>query len=215
MELVKSDPTTWRERTDEFMHRLTTADIPTNAVQRELFHSNLCAEFQRVLSQVEADPTTFARFQGVRATLKFATVAFMMQDGFLPYKGELPKLVEVTIGRIRGYKGYRYTIIDEPFVFRAADNFFRKTDPGFFQHQRDFLATCCDKTVRRKYWETMVPTNLETIFRVKVVSRDLFNGAKPPHEIFLRKAEIVGQTSMMQTIRLDDQDALSSVGILL
>ncbi|KAF9308215.1 hypothetical protein BG003_011437, partial [Podila horticola] len=67
--IVMNDPSTWKEHIDEFMYRLTTADVPTNAVERELFHGNLCAELQRVLTQVEADPTTFARFQGIRATL--------------------------------------------------------------------------------------------------------------------------------------------------
>jgi hypothetical protein len=133
--------------------------------------------------------------------LKFATVTFIIQGGFWSYKGVLPELVEVAFGRIRGYKVNHYTVIDKPFVFRAADNFFRKTDPGYFQHQRDLFATCCDEAVRGKYWETVMPTNLERIFRGKVVSRDLFNGAEPPHEMFRCRADIVGRETVMQTTR--------------
>ncbi|KAF9178344.1 hypothetical protein BGZ50_007812 [Haplosporangium sp. Z 11] len=199
--IAENDPTTWRERVDAFMYRLTTADIPTSAVERKLFHSNLCVELQHVLGQVEAGPTTFTRFQGIRATLKFAAIAFIMQDGFLSYKWEPLELVEVAFGGVRGYKDDRYTMIDEPFVFRTADVFFRKTDPRYFQHQRDLLATCFDGAVRGKYWETVLPTNLEKIFHGKVMSKDLFNGAKPPYEMFLRKAEFVGQASVIQTTR--------------
>ncbi|KAG0325984.1 hypothetical protein BG000_001579, partial [Podila horticola] len=134
--IMKNDPTTWRERVDELMYRLTTADVPTNAVERELFHGNLCAELQRVLTQVEADPMTYVRFQGIRPALKFATVAFITQGGFLSYKGELPESAEVAFGRIRGYKRDLYTVIDEPFMFRPADNFFQKTDPGYLGETR-------------------------------------------------------------------------------
>jgi len=199
--IMKNDPSKWSECVDDFMYRMTTADVPTNAPEKELFHGNLCMELQRVLKQVESDPTTFATYQNIRSTLKFATVAFITQGGFFSYKGELPELVEVAFGRIRAYNGERYTVIDEPFAFRAADNFFRKTDPGYFQHQRDLLVTCCDEAVRGKYWETVVPTNLEGIFHGTVVSRDLFNGAEPPHEMFRHRAEILGQANVMRTTR--------------
>ncbi|KAG0367157.1 hypothetical protein BGZ54_004332 [Gamsiella multidivaricata] len=197
--IMKNDPTTWRESVDEFMYRLTTADVSTNVVEKELFHGNLCSELSRVLNRVKAEPMTFARFQSVELTLRVATAAFNTQGGFMAYKGELPELVEIAFGRIRRYNGERYTVIDEPFVFRAANNYFRKTDPGYFQHQADLLATCTSEAKRGEYWECIVPTNLEGIFHNKVISRDLFNGAEPPHGMFQRRAEIVGRTTAMQT----------------
>ncbi|KAG0247209.1 hypothetical protein BG011_001856, partial [Mortierella polycephala] len=197
--IMMNDPSRWREYVDKRMYRLTTADIPKSANEKDLFEGNLCAELKRVFDRVESDPATFTEYQNIKATLKFAIAAFKTQGGFLAYKGELPELVEVAFGRIRKYKGERYTTIDEPFVFIALDNFFQKTDPGYFQHQSDMLATGRDETSRGKYWETVVPTNLEGIFHNRVVPADLFNGAEPPHEMFHRKAKIIGWTGVMQT----------------
>jgi hypothetical protein len=152
-----------------------------------------------VLDQVKTDPTTFSQYQSVEATLKFATAAFMTQGGFFAFKGELPELVEVAVGRIRRFDNVNYTTIDEPFVFRAADNFFQKTDPRYFYHHTAMLAASTSESSCGKYWEAVLPTNLEGIFHNRVVPMELFNGAEPPHEMFLHKAEIVGCTGGMQS----------------
>jgi len=44
-----------------------------------------------------------------------------------------------------------------------------------------------------KYWKIIAPTYQEEIFYGKAVSRDMLNGAKYLHEMFLRNAEIVGR----------------------
>lgn len=195
----EDDPTQWETCIDKLLERLTSADIDPNST--EITGGNLCAELFRFLSRVESDPVSFPQGQLIRATLKFAIAAYITSGGFLAYKGDLSEVVEVAFGRIKKYNGERYTVIDEPFALIAADNFFRKTDPGYIQHQKDMLATCTDECTRGRYWETIVPANLVEMFHDKVVSKHLFNGSQLPHEMFERKAEIIGCRSALQVIR--------------
>ncbi|KAK3828464.1 MAG: hypothetical protein J3Q66DRAFT_434995 [Benniella sp.] len=195
--IEKDDPTQSESCIDELLERYTSADLDP----KKEAPGNLCAELKSFLSRVESDSDSFPQYQRVSATLKFATAAYITCGGLLAYKGELPEVVEAAFGRIKKYNEERYTVIDEPFAFMAANNFFRKTDPGYFQLQRDILATCTNECTRGGYWETIVPINLVEMFHDKVVSLDLFNGSQPPHELFERKAEIIGRKNVMQTIR--------------
>ncbi|KAF9142953.1 hypothetical protein BGX20_007176, partial [Mortierella sp. AD010] len=112
------DPLKWRHCIKEREYRLTTADSPETPDMKELLEGNLCQELSRILAQVERDPVTYAQYQNVKSTLKFAMAAFKTQGGFFAYKRKLPELVEASFGRIRRYQGEFRTVVDEPFAFR-------------------------------------------------------------------------------------------------
>ena len=136
------------------MIRLTSTDAPTDTVEKELFHDNLCAELQQVLTQVEAGPDP--RCQGHAGDRNSRTHHI---EWILSCKRELRESAEVALSRIRGYTCELYIVIDEPYLFMEADNFFRRCTQDIFITKPDLMATCCDKAVRRKYWETIIPTS--------------------------------------------------------
>ncbi|KAF9215341.1 hypothetical protein BGZ59_001661 [Podila verticillata] len=114
------------------------------AINRERtrrLEDNLCGELRRMFEHVRQDQgtVTFAEFRNAEATLKLAVATFVKQGGYMAFKGQFPKLVEAAFGRIELINGDLYTTIDEPFAFRAADNYFRSTDPDYADYRYDHL----------------------------------------------------------------------------
>lgn len=195
------DPLAWAKYIESREYRLTTADIPQTGVDMRLFDGNLCGELERMFRQVCSDEHSlaYAEFRNVEATLRFAVAAFMTQGGYLAFKGQLPKLVETAFGRIRTIDGEYHTTIDEPFVLKAADNYFRKKDPDYLQFRLDQLARCATEQMRGKEWEFSIPFEMVHLFHHKTVSSRLFRDGKLPHNMFRHEASIVGWPGFMRT----------------
>ncbi|KAI8349856.1 hypothetical protein B0O80DRAFT_142112 [Mortierella sp. GBAus27b] len=183
------------------LDRLTTAHHDQDC-EVKAHSGNLCAELQRFMSLVEANPTSYPEGAHIGNKLKFATATYVTSGGTTAFKGRRLDLVEAAFGRIKKYGGKGYTVIDEPFALRAADNFFQKQDPGYLHHQSDVMISL-DECSNGRYWETTVPINLASIFHGRVVPKELFSGP-PPHEMFMRKAEIVGRDNVPQAVRHND-----------
>ncbi|GJJ74998.1 hypothetical protein EMPS_07356 [Entomortierella parvispora] len=139
--LEVDDPVAWRDCIVQFEERLTTADILTYGGGERSLEGNLCIELHRVFQRVRklTSPAEKRKaddeISNVKATLKFAVVAYITQGGYRTFRGVLPELVESAFGRIKTFDGVSRTIIDEPFAIKAADNYFQATDPEYLQHR--------------------------------------------------------------------------------
>ncbi|KAK3836304.1 MAG: hypothetical protein J3R72DRAFT_477166 [Linnemannia gamsii] len=195
------DPMAWEELISEREDRLTTASIPTTDGERRRLEGNLCGELRRMFDHVRQDQgsVAFAEFRNVEATLKLAIATFVTQGGIMAFKGQLPKLVETAFGRIKLINGDFITTIDEPFALLAADNYFQNIDPDYSQFRLDQLGRTPTERTRGKEWESSIPFEMIHLFHDKTVSARLFHDAEPPHDMFRRKAVVVGWYGRMLT----------------
>ncbi|KAG0218249.1 hypothetical protein BGX31_011660 [Mortierella sp. GBA43] len=183
------------------LDRLTTADLDEYNGEKT-YGGNLCAELQRFMSLIEANPKSYPESEHISNTLKFATATYITSGGTTAFQGRRLDLVDAAFDRIKKCAGKGYTVIDEPFALRAADNFFQKKDPGYLHHQSNVI-TSLDDCSSGRYWESTVPINLVSIFHGRVLPKELFSGP-PPHEMFMNKAAIVGRDNVTQGIRHGD-----------
>ncbi|KAF9271456.1 hypothetical protein BGZ88_006111 [Linnemannia elongata] len=195
------DPMVWEERIREREDRLTTASIPTTDGEKSRLEGNLCGELRRMFDLVRQDQgsVAFAEFRNVEATLKLAIATFFTQGGYMAFKGQLPKLLETSFGRIKLINTNFYTTIDEPFALRSADNYFQSIDLDYSQYRHDQLERTPTEKIHGKEWEFSIPFEMVHLFHDKTVPAQLYHDAKPPHSMLQRKAAVVGWTGLMRT----------------
>ncbi|KAF9178796.1 hypothetical protein BGZ50_007463 [Haplosporangium sp. Z 11] len=201
-DIIEADnPMAWEECIHEREDRLMTAFSPTADGEQRRLEGNLCGELRRMFHQVRQgqDDVAFAEFRNAEATLKLAVATFVTQGGYMAFKGQLPKLVETAFGRIKIIDDDFYTTIDEPFALRAADNYFQVKDPDYLQYRCDQLERSSTEATRGKEWEFSIPYEMVRIFHDRMVSTRLFHNADPPHDMFRRRASVVGWSGHMQT----------------
>ncbi|KAF9981862.1 hypothetical protein BGZ65_003499 [Modicella reniformis] len=122
--------------------------------------------------------------------VKMAIVNMRTVGVVLELSGGVPRLVEASIGRLhclRSRKGIKNavtttitsstdevirhpsvtTVIDEPFVYDGAVNYFKHTDPNFLQHFETHVASIPDASVKGCLWEQVIPWMLIRILHGK------------------------------------------------
>ncbi|KAF9404473.1 hypothetical protein BGZ76_006958, partial [Entomortierella beljakovae] len=170
-----------------------------------------------MLDKVTKDPAKFKDAVDIMHILR-QTVVFRASLG-LPWclQGEEPIMVESAFARLRVTADQAAigrtvdTVIDEPFVFRAAYNFIKEEDKGFYNFFREQYRDLQDPSPEGKIFERHAPLDLIYAFNNKRLQHELFSIPKPaihlkelkipiptfepvtfPKHLFESKATIVG-----------------------
>ncbi|KAG0208429.1 hypothetical protein BGX31_002333, partial [Mortierella sp. GBA43] len=165
---------------------------------------NLCSDIKRMLEKVAKDPAKFEDAVDLRYVL-MQTVLCKAALG-VPWSlpGEEPILVESAFGRIReaaDKAAATETTIDEPFVFRAAYNFIRNEEKGFYEMFKKQYRNSQDEQFAGKIFERHAPLDLIHVFHNKPLKQELFSIPKAipqfepvtfPKRLFGHTATIVG-----------------------
>ncbi|KAF9344976.1 hypothetical protein BGX34_005164, partial [Mortierella sp. NVP85] len=143
---------------------------------------NLCSDIKRMIEKVAKDPAKFAKAVDLMHVLK-KTVVHRASLG-MPWslRGEEPIVVESAFGRIRkaaDKAAVTETTIDEPFVFKAAYNFIKNEDEGFYKHFREQYRDLLDPPSEGKIFERHAPLDLIHVFHNKRLKQELFSIPKP------------------------------------
>ncbi|KAG0195752.1 hypothetical protein BGX33_002652 [Mortierella sp. NVP41] len=127
--IADGDPDGWQGAIDE-----TEAELVLYDLRRK--RGNLCSELARAKM---AAPRYLTNFKEPRIVLEALRLLLFHRRMFgvdsLVIRKAVPLLVDhdfgrITIGTARGWD-WKRTIVDEPFVLKAAENFFKERDPGF------------------------------------------------------------------------------------
>ncbi|KAG0044704.1 hypothetical protein BGZ83_010081 [Gryganskiella cystojenkinii] len=178
----------WREAIERRVQSMTS--YPEHFPVR----GNLCSDIKRMLDKVSKDPAKFKDAVDIMHVLR-QTVVFRASLG-LPWslQGEEPIMVESAFARLRVNADQAVigrtvdTVIDEPFVFRAAYNFIQREDEGFYSFFREQYRDLQDPSPEEKIFERHAPLDLIYAFHNKRLKHDLFSIPKPavhlkPHKV--------------------------------
>ncbi|KAF9122844.1 hypothetical protein BG015_005456, partial [Linnemannia schmuckeri] len=136
--ITRGEPNDWQEAVDDTEARLVSYD---HFEER----GNLCNEIVRLEREYRGNLSIFKELRTVEEVLgllffqryMFGADKFVLQEA-------VPELVERDFGRIKTVDGVARTVLDEPFVLKAAENYFKTlprltlsqighTDPRFSQ----------------------------------------------------------------------------------
>lgn len=106
----------------------------------------------------------------------------------------MPELVERAFDRIKIVDGAVRTVLDEPFVLKAAENYFKMLDPGFMKTVESWVQHSDKAQVHGYARELMMIYVLTEAFR----TRDSQSGhSNPRFPVFVRKAPEIGNLPEM------------------
>jgi hypothetical protein len=206
--ISKGLPTSWNSKVQEMEKQLS--DMPTE--ERKSMRGNLCCDLDRILKRIANKRAEFKHVIDIRHTIKKSVVNMVMFGLPLILETKEPILVEAAFGRLYCLSKEEVrtaldqplvkTVINEPFAFLAAYNYFKDSDPGFKHFVDSGWKTIPDESFKGKYWEYQVPTSLIGIFHGKKLQKSLFPGYASncdsyPKEIFEQDARIVGWDNLL------------------
>ncbi|KAF9151259.1 hypothetical protein BGX20_005461, partial [Mortierella sp. AD010] len=209
--ITKGCTSYWKEAIKQRLQSMTS--YPEHFPVR----GNLCSDIKRMLDKVTKDPVKYKEVIDIRHVLR-QTVVCRASLG-LPWslKGEEPIMVESAFARLRvatdqaAIGGTVETVIDEPFVFRAAYNFIKNEDNGFYNLFREQYRSLQEPSPEGIIFERHAPLDLIYAFHNKQLQHELFSVPKAathrekpkipipdfepvtfPKHLFEHKATIVG-----------------------
>ncbi|GJJ79085.1 hypothetical protein EMPS_11444 [Entomortierella parvispora] len=177
---------------------------------KKALEGNLCGELRRMfdranrLINTEESKEALNDLKMVKENLKTAMATFITQGGCTAFSGKLPKLVESSFGRIRTIDGVYETVIDEPFAFKAADNYFQSEDPEYATHRRNLMYGSPTEQIRGKLWEFSISYEMVRLFEDRIVPRLLFRDDVVPHNMMHLVSSIMGCTGQMRTTKEEE-----------
>ncbi|KAG0271600.1 hypothetical protein BGZ97_011204, partial [Linnemannia gamsii] len=125
--IAKGNPDDWQEALDDTEARLVSYDHRGE-------QGNLCNEIVRLENKHRENLSIFKEPRTVEEVLG---LLFFQRYIFGAYRLVLqeavPELVEHALGRIKIVDGVTRTVLDEPFVLKAVENYFKMRDSGFMK----------------------------------------------------------------------------------
>ena len=174
---------------------------------------NVAYDIKRMIDSVNTYPSPYGKFQNIRTALQFFVLMQFLRGEFVILNDEEAPLVEASVGRIMEVGQKMKTVMDEPFVFRAAVNYFRQFDPDFHS------ALCCYFSLPDKAsdlghaWEYAVLPSLRFTFHEKVLSKSVLIPQNAPIYAFsdenLSDAVLVPRSSQKTSVDASNDMALS------
>ncbi|KAF8938717.1 hypothetical protein BGZ58_000323 [Dissophora ornata] len=118
---------------------------------------NLIGELIRLESKIAKHPEQFASLSSIKETLGlFIYRWFILGETAIVLEDEA-QLVEAAFGRIKMLEGNARTVLDEPFVLKAAKNYFNQKDPLFIAAAKRAMLSSSNPSVHGNMWETLMP----------------------------------------------------------
>ncbi|KAK3821624.1 MAG: hypothetical protein J3Q66DRAFT_154282 [Benniella sp.] len=185
--IARSEPDGWKGALDDTEARLVSYDYRSEP-------GNLCHEIVRLENKYRDNLSILKELQTVEEVLGLLLFQrHMFGADRLVFEEAVPELVERAFGRIKIIDGTARTVLDEPFVLKAAENYFRMRDPDFVKTMKSWVQQSDRAQAHGYAWELMMMSVLIEVFETRAFS-------DWPQELLITsqcakladKAEIVG-----------------------
>ncbi|KAF9271400.1 hypothetical protein BGZ88_006219 [Linnemannia elongata] len=87
----------------------------------------------------------------------------------LVLQDEVPELMEHALGSIKIIDGVARTVLDEPFVLKAAENYFKEQDPDFIEIMEWWIQQSNKAQAHRYAWGLMMMNALTETFKTRAL----------------------------------------------
>ncbi|KAF9371407.1 hypothetical protein BGX21_005149, partial [Mortierella sp. AD011] len=152
------DPSKWEDIIDN-------TEIMLISCKEQERRGNLIGELIRLESKIAKHPEQFASLSSIKETLGlFIYRWFILGETAIVLEDEA-QLVEAAFGRIKMLGGNARTVLDEPFVLKAAKNYFNQKDPLFIAAAKRAMLSSSDASVHGSMWETCMPAVFVETFK--------------------------------------------------
>jgi hypothetical protein len=190
--IAKGNPDDWQEALDDTEARLVSYDHRGE-------QGNLCNEVVRLENKHRENLSIFKEPRIVEEVLGLLLFQrYMFGADRLVFEEAVPELVERAFGRIKIIDGIAKTVLDGPFVLKAAENFFRMQDSGFMKTMESWVQQSDRAQAHGYAWELMMMKVLTEVFE----TRDFSDW---PHELLITSqcAKLAGNAVI---VGLDEQE---------
>ncbi|OAQ35724.1 hypothetical protein K457DRAFT_27398 [Linnemannia elongata AG-77] len=162
--IARGEPSGWRDAVDDTEVRLVSYDYRTE-------QGNLCHEIVRLENKYRESLSICKELRTVEVVLGLLLFQrYMFGADKLVLQEAVPELVERAFGRIKIVDGAARTFLDEPFVLKAAENYFKEKDSGFMK-TAEWWVQQSDRAQAHGYaWELMMMSVLTEAFKTRTLS---------------------------------------------
>ncbi|KAF9536712.1 hypothetical protein EC957_009923 [Mortierella hygrophila] len=162
--LARDEPNLWQDAVDETEARLVSYDHRGE-------QGNLCNEIVRLENKYRENLSILKESRTVEEVLGLLLFQrYMFGADNLVLQEAVPELVEHAFGRIKIVDGVTRTVLDEPFVLKAVENYFKMRDSGFMK-TLEYWVLQSDKAQAHGYaWELMIMNVLAETFNTRALS---------------------------------------------
>ncbi|KAF9176639.1 hypothetical protein BGZ51_000167, partial [Haplosporangium sp. Z 767] len=185
--LANGEEGCWRGEIDETEARLVSWDQRTE-------QGNLIYEIIRLENKYRQNLPVFQELRTVEEVLGLLLFQrYMFGSDTLVLQHAVPELVERAFGRIKIIDGSARTVLDEPFVLKATENYLRMRDSGFMKTMEWWMRQMNNPSAQGFAWEYMMMDVFVEAFKTRAFSDWSHEPSIPSMCTKLEgKAEIVG-----------------------
>ncbi|KAG0334544.1 hypothetical protein BG004_000363, partial [Podila humilis] len=154
----------WQEVIDETEAHLVSYD-------HQQKRGNLCNEVVRLQNKYDENVSPFVDDQRVEEVLgPLLFQRYMFGADALVFRKVIPELVEHGFSRIKTIDGIMRSVLDEPFVLKAVENYFKNQDSNFMKSLQHWVMQSDKAQVHGYAWELMMMDVLVEIFKTHALS---------------------------------------------
>ncbi|KAK3837903.1 MAG: hypothetical protein JOS17DRAFT_813667 [Linnemannia elongata] len=190
--IARSEPGGWEDALDDTEARLVSYDHRSE-------QGNLCHEIVRLENKYRDNLSIFKELRTVEEVLGLLLFQrHMFGADRLVFEEAVPELVERAFGRIKIIDGTAKTVLDEPFVLKAAENFFRMRNSGFMKTIESWVQQSDMAQAHGYAWELVMMSVFTEVFETRAFS-------DWPHELLITSqcAKLAGNAVI---VGLDEQE---------
>lgn len=130
-------------------------------------------------------PEHFTSVSSIREILGLYLFRYSLLDATEIVLENEAQLVEAAFGRIKIFGGAARTVLDEPFVLKATNNYFREKDPSLISASERAMLHSDNASVHGNMWEAMMPpVFVETFKNLPLSSWPLLTKDSLPERLF-------------------------------
>ena len=189
--IARSEPDGWKGALDDTEARLVSYDYRSEP-------GNLCHEIVCLENKYRDNLSILEELQTVEEVLGLLLFQrHMFGADRLVFEEAVPELVERAFGRIKIIDGTARTVLDEPFVLKAAENYFRMRDPDFVKTMKSWVQQSDRAQAHGYAWELMMMSVLIEVFETRAFS-------DWPHELLIT-SQCAKLTDKAMIVGLDEQ----------
>ncbi|KAK3836314.1 MAG: hypothetical protein J3R72DRAFT_493794 [Linnemannia gamsii] len=162
--VASGEPGDWKDAVDVTEARLVSYDHCGE-------QGNLCNEIVRLENKYRENLSIFKELRTVEEVLGLLLFQrYMFGADKLVLQEAVPELVERAFGRIKIIDGVARTVLDEPFVLKAAENYFEMRDSGFMETTEWWIRQSDRPQAHGYAWELMIMNVFIETFKTRSLS---------------------------------------------
>ncbi|KAK3835433.1 MAG: hypothetical protein JOS17DRAFT_846231 [Linnemannia elongata] len=185
--IASGDPDAWEDEVDDMEARLASYECCE-------LQGNICHEILRLENRYRKNLSISKAFRTVVDVLRLLLFQrYMFGANKLVLQGAVPELMNRALSRIKIVDVVARTVLDEPFVLKAAEEFFTMRDTGFMETMEWWIKQSDRAQAHGYAWEVMMMSILTEDFKTRAFSDWPHNPSIPSHcEKLAVNAKIVG-----------------------